>query len=130
MSADGKKLSHDIARDRVSFPGGGAKFSIKRDPVTSKYFALVNPQDLPDLYRNVLSLSTSNDLRNWRIAKELMRHPDPDYHAFQYVDWDFDGDDIVYACRTAYDDGLGGANRAHDANYLTFGRITAFRDVK
>ena len=127
VSADGKTLSHDVSLDRVSFPGGGAKFTIKRDPVTSTYFALINPQNSPDLYRNVLSLSTSSDLARWRIVRELIRHPDPEYHAFQYVDWDFDGDDIVYASRTAYDDGLGGAHRAHDANFLTFGRVAAFR---
>ena len=72
-------------------------------------------------------MSVSEDLREWRITRELIRHPDPAKHAFQYVDWDFDGDDIVYASRTAFDDGLGGANRAHDANYLTFGRVTKFR---
>jgi hypothetical protein len=127
VSEDGKKLSHDEAQDRIPFPGGGAKFTIKQDPETKRYFALVNPQNSPDLYRNILALSMSEDLKSWKIVKELINHPDPVNHAFQYVDWDFDGDDIVYASRTAYDDGLGGANRAHDANYLTFGRVESFR---
>jgi len=35
--------------------------------------------------------------------------------------------DIIAACRTAYDDGLGGANNYHDANFLTFHRIVNFR---
>ena len=48
-------------------------------------------------------------------------------HGFQYVDWLFDGPDIIAACRTAYDDGQGGAHNAHDANYLTFHRISSFR---
>ena len=129
VSPDGKLLSYDPASDRIDFPGGGAKFTIKQDPMTSRYYALVNPQNSPDLYRNVLSLSVSDDLKSWKIARALIRHPDPLNHAFQYVDWDFDGPDIVYASRTAYDDGLDGAHRAHDANYLTFGRIEAFRDV-
>ena len=43
------------------------------------------------------------------------------------MDWLFDGDDIIAACRTAYDDGLGGAHNNHDANYLTFHRIANFR---
>ena len=90
--------------------------------------ALVTPQEGPELYRNILSLSVSDDLINWEVIKELQRHPDPKYHAFQYVDWDFDGDDIVYASRTAYDDDYGGANRAHDANFLTFHRIEKFRN--
>ena len=128
VSPDGKRLSHDPERDRLEFPGAGTKFTIKYDDVLSRYYALVNPQHSEDLYRNILSLSVSEDLRSWRITKELIKHPDPIDHAFQYVDWDFDDQDIVYASRTAYDDGLGGANRAHDANYLTFGRIEKFRD--
>jgi hypothetical protein len=129
VSEDGRELTHDPAVDRVEFPGGGAKFTIKRDPATSKYFALVNPQEGSGLYRNILALSVSDDLLRWRIVKELIHHPDPKDHAFQYVDWDFDGEDIVYVSRTAYDDGEGGANRAHDANYLTFHRIEGFRTI-
>ena len=40
-----------------------------------------------------------------------------------------EGDDLLVASRTAYDDGLGGARRAHDANYLTFHRIPVFRQL-
>jgi hypothetical protein len=43
------------------------------------------------------------------------------------VDWLFDGPDIIAACRTAYDDGLGGARNNHDANFLTFHRFASFR---
>ncbi len=128
VSEDGRSLSHDPQRDRVPFPGGGTKFTIRRDPRSGKYLALVNPQEGPGLYRNILALSVSEDLRSWRIARELLRHHDAVNHAFQYVDWDFDGEDIVYASRTAYDDGEGGAHRAHDANYLTFHRIEGFHD--
>lgn len=42
---------------------------------------------------------------------------------FQYVDWQFDGDDIIYTVRTAYD----GAHSFHDANRITFGRLPGFR---
>ena len=128
VSSDGKHLSHEPDRDRLDFHGGGTKFTIKYDAVSSKYYALVNPQQSEDVYRNILSMSVSEDLKTWRITRELMYHPDPLSHAFQYVDWDFDGEDIVYVSRTAYDDGLGGANRAHDANYCTFGRVEKFRE--
>ena len=74
-------------------------------------------------------LSASRDLLRWRIVSELLHHPDPARHAFQYVDWVFDGDDIVYLSRTAYDDGHGGAHRAHDANFTTFHRIPQFRSI-
>ena len=127
VSADGTALSHDPVADRVAFPGGGTKFTIKRDRASGRYLALVNPQEGPDRYRNVLALSASDDLRRWRVGKEVLRHPDPAAHAFQYVDWDFDGEDIVFASRTAYDDDAIGAHRAHDANYLTFHRLAQFR---
>jgi hypothetical protein len=57
----------------------------------------------------------------------VLYHPDRETHGFQYVDWQFDGDDVVAACRTAFDDGFGGARRAHDANFLTFHRVPNFR---
>jgi hypothetical protein len=66
-------------------------------------------------------------LRNWRVESVLLYHPDRESHAFQYIDWLFDGDDIIAVSRTAYDDNLGGAHRAHDANYMTFHRIKKFR---
>ena len=56
-----------------------------------------------------------------------MYHPDIRAHGFQYVDWLFDGEDIVAACRTAFHDGQGGARNNHDANFLTFHRFTGFR---
>jgi len=57
----------------------------------------------------------------------LLYHPDVAKHGFQYADWLFDGADIIAACRTAYDDGLGGAHNNHDANFLTFHRFANFR---
>ena len=58
----------------------------------------------------------------------LLKHPDSAKHGFQYVDWLFDGADIIAACRTAFDDDEGGAHNFHDANYLTFHRIANFRE--
>ena len=57
----------------------------------------------------------------------LLYHPDTAAHGFQYVDWLFDGEDIIAACRTAFDDGQGGAHNHHDANFLTFHRFANFR---
>ena len=42
---------------------------------------------------------------------------------FQYVDWQFDGDDLIYLVRTAYD----GAHNYHDSNRITFHRLADFR---
>jgi hypothetical protein len=129
VSADGRRLAHDPARDLIDFPGGGSKFTIRRDPATRLYWALVNKQKDPPARRNALYLSRSLDLRLWRVAERLLFHPDGAFHAFQYVDWDFDGDDIVYASRTAWDDGLGGARNYHDANFITFHRLASFRGL-
>ena len=59
----------------------------------------------------------------------VLYHPDVSRHAFQYVDWLFEGDALIAASRTAYDDGHGGAHNAHDANFLTFHRFENFREL-
>jgi hypothetical protein len=68
-------------------------------------------------------LTSSADLRNWKVEAVLLQHADAKQPAWQYLDWLFDGDDIVAASRTAAD----GSHNAHDANYLTFHRFRKFR---
>jgi hypothetical protein len=46
------------------------------------------------------------------------------------LDWEMEGDDLIIASRTAWDDGLGGAHRSHDANLLTFHRLENFRELQ
>jgi hypothetical protein len=53
-----------------------------------------------------------------------------DRHGFQYLDWLFEGDDIIAASRTACGQGDDAAPRQHDANYLTFHRLRDFRLLK
>jgi len=83
----------------------------------------------PGAIRNTLALVYSRNLHDWQVRSIILHHPDITHHAFQYVDWQFDGRDIVAAIRTAYDDGQGGAHTYHDANYLTFYRIKDFRSL-
>ncbi len=128
VSQDGKSASFDPEKDFIGFYGGPNKFTIRRDTVTQRYWSLVNKQKDPNAYRNVLTLVSSSDLRNWTVESVILQHPDSEKHAFQYVDWLFEGEDIIAVSRTAFDDGLGGAHRAHDANYLTFHRIAKFRE--
>lgn len=133
LSPDGRTATFDPAADFVDFPGGAKKFTIRFDPATKRYWSLVNP--VPPKYaefpaagvRNTLALTSSADLRTWTIHCLLLHHEDRLKHAFQYPDWVFDGDDLLAASRTAYDDGLGGAHNAHDANFLTFHRFRNFR---
>jgi hypothetical protein len=127
VSADGKRLTHDREGDLIDMPGGGVKFTIRYDGRSDLYWTLSNKQRDPEARRNRLYLASSPDLRRWEVRRLLLAHPDPEKHAFQYVDWVFDGEDIVYVSRTAFDDGEGGAHTFHDANYLTFHRVEGFR---
>jgi hypothetical protein len=134
ISADGTRASFDPATGFVSLPGGAKKFTIRHDPPNGRYWTIVSsvPAEQqagtwPGQTRNTLALAASPDLRAWTIECVLLAHPDAKRHGFQYVDWLFDGDDLIAICRTAYDDEAGGAHNHHDANYLTFHRVTAFR---
>ncbi len=115
----------------MPFPGGAKKFQIRFDGGSNLYWATANPAPAgapkPAQVRNKLILLSSPDLENWTERQVLLEHPDVERHAFQYVDWRFDGADLVFVSRTAHDDGLGGAPRGHDANFLTFHRVADFR---
>lgn len=133
VSDDGRTVSFDSDTGFVDLPGGCTKFTIRFDPVSKHYWTLSNympPRHLglhPGATRNTLALVRSKDLREWKVRSIVAYHHDVKKHGFQYPDWLFDGDDIVAVSRTAYDDGLGGAHNYHDANYLTFHRLSDFR---
>ncbi len=137
ISADGTQALFDRSTGFIPFPGGSKKFTIRFDPKTKLYWTLSNyiPDDVknanpgknPASIRNTLALCFSTDLKDWKIKKIVFQHPDVIKHGFQYVDWLFDGKNILLACRTAYDDAFEGAHNNHDANYLTFYRIKKFR---
>jgi hypothetical protein len=139
VSDDGRTLNFDPMEGFINMPGGtGKKFTIRFDSVSNKYWSVANwiqPRDLKLLkhkeagaLRNSVALISSTDLKEWTIERVLLYHPDPVYHAFQYPDWTFDGKDIIAVCRTAYEDGLGGAKNRHDANFMTFHRVPDFRN--
>jgi hypothetical protein len=137
VSADGKTSTFAPKTGLIDFPGGGKKFTIRRDSKGGEYWSLVNwidettRQGRPAGFaRNNLVLTSSRDLRTWHIRRSVLSHPDPTKHGFQYVDWQFDGEDIVAVSRTSFDDGFGGAKNHHDANYFTFHRIVDFRNGK
>ena len=138
VAADGGLASFDPASGFVDFPGGAKKFAIRRDPAPGKpvwwSLASVAPPALagkgkPAGVRNTLVLLRSENLRDWERRAILLWHPDVARHAFQYVDWIFDGDDLLAVSRTAFDDDGAGAKSAHDANYLTFHRFARFREL-
>ncbi len=133
ISNDGKNASFDPEEGFVAFPGGAVKFTVRHDPQSNRYWALSNPMLpqhqwlVPSRVRNTLALVSSSDLIHWTTERIVLYHPDAACHGFQYVDWAFDGDDIIAVSRTAFDDAEGGACNQHNANYLTFHRLDDFR---
>ncbi|WP_145290423.1 hypothetical protein [Pirellulimonas nuda] len=128
-------VSFNPDQDFVDFPGGATKFAVRYDAASDRYWTLSNPVlpqfqgSSPGSTRNALALMSSSDLSDWEVESVLLYHPDRSKHGFQYVDWQFDGQDLIAASRTAYDDGLGGAANYHDANFLTFHRADDFRTL-
>lgn len=135
ISADGKTASFDPQTGFVKLPGGSKKFSIRYDEKSNRYWMLTNyvSPELkganPASVRNRQALCSSEDLVKWDIHQIILEHPEDVYHGFQYVDWLFEGDDIIFLSRTAFDDENGGARNNHDANFLTFHRIKDFRKL-
>lgn len=133
ISADGKTATFDPQSGLIDFPGGAKKFTIRYDAASQRYWSLASivlepfrgPK--PGTVRNSLALTSSPNLRHWTVNSLVLHHTDTLRHGFQYVDWLFEGDDILATCRTAYEDGQGGAHNYHDANYLTFHRFADFR---
>jgi len=126
IAEDGTSLSFDRV---IDFYGGMTKFTIRRHPETKRYWSLVNRVTRPGScgMRNVLSLVYSDDLDHWTLVRDILRDDRlfaPQYTGFQYVDWLFDGDDIIVASRTAFN----GAHNFHDANHLTFHRVKDFAE--
>jgi hypothetical protein len=125
----GRQLRFDARQGFIDFPGGMTKFTIRRDPSSHWYLTLCNPNTAPAksaYQRNVLALYASQDLRAWQPCTTLLTDdtglPEDESRrltGFQYVDWQFDGPDIVYLVRTAY----AGAHSFHDSNRITAHRL-------
>ncbi|MFC1461694.1 exo-alpha-sialidase, partial [Verrucomicrobiota bacterium] len=135
IADDGKTVSFDPKNGFIDFPGGCKKFTIRYDSVSKLYWSLTNyAQDKDrkravnvERTRNTLALTSSPDLKRWTVKSILLYHPDVRNSGFQYVDWQFEGEDIIAVSRTAYDDGIGGAHNCHNANYFTFHRVEGYR---
>lgn len=113
----------------TKFPGNRSKFMIKHDPVSGRYYSIASRITGPEAinHRNLLSLMSSADMEHWEVVADLLDFRDaaPEKIGFQYVDFEFDGDDIIFLCRTA----MNNAYNFHDANYSTFHRIRHFRTL-
>ena len=111
----------------MDFSANYSKFMIKRDEKSGYYYTVgtrvYNPERTNA--RDLLSLMRSKDLLSWDVVFNIIdyREVDTDHIGFQYCDFEIEGDDIIFLCRTAF----GGAANFHDTNYSTFHRIKDFR---
>lgn len=114
----------------IEFPANYTKFMIKFDDVSGYYYSIGSRVYDPERTwtRNLLSLLRSRDLETWEVVCDLYDYRDKEAEkiGFQYVDFSFEGEDIIFLCRTA----IGGARTFHDTNYSTFHRIKNFRYQK
>jgi len=133
VSEDGENLSFKPATGFIDFPGGMSKFTIRHDHESRRYWTLTNEvfNRRNPWQRNVLVLASSEDLTQWARRCVLLHvHEDENLVGhqckigFQYADWLLDGDDLIFLVRTAYN----GANSFHNANYITFHRLSNFRE--
>lgn len=140
ISADGRTQTFDPRRGFIHFPGSQSKYTIRFDSQSRRYWALIqkitNPHEgrdwktSPIHQRNVLMLTSSSDLRNWREESIVLRWREGDILAssdrvaWQYLDWQFDGDDLVAVARTSW-----GGQTYHNANMMTFHRVKNFRTL-
>ncbi|WP_036603436.1 sialidase family protein [Olivibacter sitiensis] len=135
ISKDGKVAEFNAKTGFVILPGATKKFNILRDPKTKIYYTLTNavPGEFRggnmERTRNTLYLLSSKDLVNWEKRAIILQGKNVAKHGFQYIDWKFEGNEIIFVSRTAYDDEFGGADNQHNANYLTFHRIKDFRKI-
>ena len=109
--------------------GANCRTHVLKDPVGGKYWAIGNLVTNPETprMRSVMALTVSDDGYAWRVAKILLdySHLDPQEVGFQYTSFLFDGGDILYLSRTAFN----GAHNFHDANCQTLGVVKDFRHL-
>ena len=101
------------------------KFFVQRDDATGLYFLLSNERTAnnPSNRRSLVTLSVSEDLRNWRKLSEVLDCTEIDKHGVGYVSFCFDGEDIIFVSRTAW----GKLKDEHDNNMITFHRIKDYK---
>lgn len=112
----------------IKFNGNDVKFMIKYDEVGKKYYSIVNYRpESGSVDRSMQALMSSVDMENWELVKILYDFSNDDRAkiGLQYVDFSIEGNDIIYLCRTAFNNAI----NFHDSNYSTFHRIENFREL-
>lgn len=134
VSDDGKKLSFNPEKGFINFPGGCKRFVIRYDEESGRYWTLTNwiPEEFEghniERTRNTLALASSTNLRDWEVNEVVLQDDNVQKSGFQYVDWQIEGEDLVFVSRTAFFDGVDYADSQHNSNFITFHRIQNFRE--
>ncbi len=134
VADNGKTLSFNPEKDFIRFPGGCKRFVIRYDSISNRYWSLTNW--VPDEFkghnvertRNTLALISSEDMRDWTVHEVILQDANVAKSGFQYVDWQFENEDMIFISRTAFFDGVYYADNQHNANFITFHRIESFRN--
>jgi len=133
LSRDGRMVFEKM----IDFPSCSSKFSIRQHAASGLYYTLSTSVTAAAVgtdtvyARNNLVLAFSKDLFHWKVCTTLLTDDtgyglgtvdSAKYTGFHYVDWIFDGLDILYAVRTGYR----GANSFHNSNRVTFKKLEGF----
>lgn len=118
--------NHDAAPEFVAIEDAPVSTSMFRIiPYKGKYLLITNRKteetasvygDAP--YRNVLSAFVSDDLKNFRLIKDIIdfRNDDPRLYGFQYPSFIAEEDGVRLTVRSAFN----GAENYHNANYSLY----------
>ena len=139
VSEDGRTLRKLEGNGSVvRFPSTQSKFSVRYDEKTQCYISITNisPTSNTTFWscraRNVAALVVSKDLVNWTVVDVLFvdRAMVTDAvsrfsHAYQYVDFDFSGDDLRLIVREA----TGETYHYHDGKYITMYTLEKYAEL-
>jgi hypothetical protein len=108
-------------------PGSTSKYTVRYDPVSDRYWALTSG----GINRGELNLysarSVDGKVGDFEFELKVLEGHSTSYHGFNYPFLQFDGDDIVFTLRTAWDHHRGTSDRWHDADLFSFHRVPNFR---
>jgi len=115
-------------RKAIKCDGNHSKFIILKDGVSGYYYSIISriTDKTKDYDRRLLSLVRSKELDEFEVVCDLYdfrERAEWNEEGMQYVDFFFEGEDILFLSRTS----MNGGNNYHDANYSTFHRIKDFR---
>jgi hypothetical protein len=110
-------------------PGSESKYSTMYDPATGRYWALTSYSPIAGNIRTGITLFSSTNLKTWTNEKLVIQGQSINFDGFNYPFMQFDGNDIVFVLRSAYETEKGQPERWHDGNLFTFHRIRNFRSL-